>query len=188
MGVAVSRTRFAVQTALRRRDSMAVFAGVAVVYLVAYLTAVGHLSFGGRGIDLLVVDDPLSRAFEPIGYGQFEPIARLELPVATFLFSPVNTLVGLGLAGLVGLNLALTYLAWRQPQACGFASSSTGALAGLPALLSGAACCGPVVLIVLGVQASGVLLTVFDVLLPVAAVLLVGSLLWVGRKIDPSSV
>ncbi|WP_435178812.1 hypothetical protein [Halorussus sp. AFM4] len=161
---------------------------MAVLYLIAYLVAVGHLTLGGSGFNLLVVDQPLSRAFEPIGYGQFEPIARLELPIATFLFSPVNTAIGLGLAGLVGINLALTYLAWRQPQACGLASSSTGALAGLPALLSGAACCGPVVLLVLGIQASGVLLTAFNALLPIAALLLIGSLLWVSRKIDPATI
>jgi hypothetical protein len=55
----------------------------------------------------------------------------------------------------------------------------------LPAVLSGTACCGPVVLIVLGIQASGVLLTAFQFLLPFAALLLVGSLVLVGRQVDP---
>jgi hypothetical protein len=52
-------------------------------------------------------------------------------------------------------------------------------------LLSGTACCGPVILIVFGVQASSVLLTSFQYMLPVAALLLVGSLLLVGRRIEP---
>ena len=89
---------------------------------------------------------------------------------------------------LVGLNLALTYLAWTQPKACGIGESSSGLLAGLPALLSGTACCGPVLLLVVGIQASGVLITAFQFLLPVAALVLVGSLILVGRQITPSSV
>jgi hypothetical protein len=100
----------------------------------------------------------------------------------TYLFS-LNTVVGFGLAALVGLNLALTYLVWRQPAACGIGRSSTGLLASVPALLSGTACCGPVVLLVVGVQASGVLLTGFQLLLPIAVLLLVGSLVLVGRRV-----
>ena len=93
--------------------------------------------------------------------------------------------VGLGLAALVGGNLALTYLAWTQPAACGLGESSSGVLASLPAALSGTACCGPVVLIALGIQASGALLTAFQFLLPVSALLLAGSLVLVGRQIGP---
>ena len=77
---------------------------------------------------------------------------------------------------LVGLNLAATYLAWTQPKACELGLPSTAILASLPAVLSGTACCGPVVLIVLGIQASSVLLTAFQFLLPVAVLMLLGSL------------
>ena len=102
----------------------------------------------------------------------------------SLLFSPFDTLFGLGLAVLVGLNLALFYLAWTQPAACGI-DSATGAFAAVPALLSGTACCGPVLLLLLGVQASGLLLTAFDVLLPLAVVTLLGSLVLVSRNVDP---
>jgi len=184
---ALSRTRVAVGMVLRRRDAQAVMVGIGVGYLLAYLIAIGQLSFRGDAASLLVVDDPLSRALEPMGYGTFEPVARVELPGLTYLLSPVNAAIGMGLGGLVGLNLALTYLALTQPKACGIASSSAGAVAGLPALLSGAACCGPVVFLVLGIQASGVLLTAFDALLPLAAILLLGSLVWIGGKVDPTA-
>jgi len=82
----------------------------------------------------------------------------------------------------------VTYLVWTQPKACGIAGSSSGFLAGVPALLSGTACCGPVVLIVLGVQASGVLLTGVQSPLPAAAILLVGSLILLGRQVQPSAM
>jgi hypothetical protein len=40
-------------------------------------------------------------------------------------------------------------------------------------------------LIVLGIQASNTLLTAFQFLLPVSALLLVGSLVLVGRQVTP---
>ncbi|WP_433628256.1 hypothetical protein [Halomicrococcus sp. NG-SE-24] len=188
VGRTVSRTAFAVRAVLARTDARLVLLGVTLGYLLAYLYALGHLTPGGDGVELLVVSDPLSRMVEPTGTLTWEPVARLGLPFATLLVSPLDLLVGLGLAVLVGANLAVTYLAWRQPKACGLTRSSSGVLAAVPALLSGAACCGPVVLVVLGVQASGVLLTAFSALVPLAAVLLVASLLWVGRQVDPGAV
>jgi hypothetical protein len=44
------------------------------------------------------------------------------------------------------------------------------------------------VLVVLGIQASGVLLTAFQFLLPVAVLALVGSLVLVGRQVDGAAV
>ena len=182
---AVARTRRATALTLRRRDALLVFGGVTVGYLLVYLWAIGHLAPGVGGYELLVVADPLGSFLRPaLGPFSFTPVARVTVGPVTYLFS-LNTLLGLGLALLVGLNLALTFLAWTQPTACGIGQSSTGALASLPALLSGTACCGPVVLIALGVQASGVLLTTFQYLLPVAALLLVASLVLVGRQIEP---
>jgi len=186
VGRTVAQTGFAIRAALTRWDGRLVFAGVTLGYLLAYLAAVGHLNPGDGEVGWLVVDDPLARALQPMGALAWEPVARVEAEVVTLLVSPLDALLGLGLATLVGLNLAVTYLAWRQPAACGLARSSTGVLAAVPALLSGAACCGPVLLVVLGLQASGVLLTAFSALVPVAAVLLVASLLWVGRQVDPS--
>jgi hypothetical protein len=44
------------------------------------------------------------------------------------------------------------------------------------------------VLIALGIQATGLLLATFSVLVPAAALLLVGSLVYVGRTVDPNLV
>lgn len=184
----VSRTGFAVRTALGRPDGAAVFAGATVGYLLAYLWFSNLLAVGNGDVGLTVARNPLGRFFQPANSAlSFEPVALVEFGVGTYLFS-LNTFVGLGIALLVGMNLAVTYLAWRQPKACGIGSSSSGVLAGVPALLSGAACCGPIVLIVFGVQASGVVLTAFQWLVPAAVVLLVGSLLWIGRQVDPTLV
>ncbi|WP_276300537.1 hypothetical protein [Halorussus lipolyticus] len=189
ISLTLSRTRFAIGAALGRRDGQAVFGGVTLAYLVAYLWFSDLLAFGGRNggeFGFVVADDPLGRFFRPANSAlSFEPVALVEFGVGTYLFS-LNTFVGVAIALLVGLNLAVTYVAWRQPKACGIGSSSSGVLAGIPALLSGAACCGPIVLVIFGIQASSAVLTVFEWLIPAAVVLLVGSLLWVGRQVDPA--
>jgi hypothetical protein len=184
---AVSRTRAATASALGRRNGRLLFGTVAAGYLLAYLWAVGHLApgLGGYGVD--VVRNPVAAFVRPaLGPFSFTPVARVRLGPLTYLFS-LNTVLGAGLAALVGLNAVLTYLVWTRPAACGVGTRSTGVLASVPALLSGSACCGPVVLIALGIQASGALLTGFQLLLPVAALVLVGSLVLVGRQIDPTA-
>ncbi|QAU11901.1 hypothetical protein EKH57_03560 [Halorubrum sp. BOL3-1] len=183
---AVSRTIAATGAVFRRTDATLVVVGTAVGYLIAYLYALGHLAPGIGGFDLFVVSGAFEKFFRPeLGPFSFTPVARVSAGPVTYLFS-LNTVLGVGIAGLVGLNLGLTYLAWRQPAACGVGSSSSGVIASVPAVLSGTACCGPVVLIVLGIQASGIVVTAFQFLLPIAVVLLVGSLVLVGRQIDPA--
>ena len=182
VGSAVSRTRVAMAMTLRRRDGQAVFTVVTVVYLLVYLWGVGHLAAGLGGFSVTIVDDPFATLLQSEGAFSFRPIARVALGPITYLAS-LNTLLGGGVAALVGLNLSLSYLAWRQPAACGIGQSSSGLLAGIPALLSGTACCGPVVLIAVGIQASSALLTAFQFLLPAAVLMLVGSLLLVGRQV-----
>ncbi|WP_318569973.1 hypothetical protein [Salinigranum marinum] len=186
---ALSKTLVAVRGAVVRRDARAILVGVSLLYLGLYLYVLGHLRFtGGGGFDSLVVSDPLARMFESRGPLAFEPVAALVVGPLELLVAPVNVAIGAALALLVGVNLAVSFLAWRHPAACGIGSGARGSglLAGLPALLSGTACCGPVVLIALGIQASGVIVASFGFLVPAAALLLLGSLVYVGRQVDPT--
>lgn len=178
------RTWFAVRTALQRRGARAVTVVSAFGYLVVYLYAIDKLRFWADGFQLVVAEAP-AQQFVRQSFGTFtyEPVFLVELWVLTYQFS-MNTVIGLGVALLVGINLGVSYLAWRQPSSCGISSRSAGAFAGIPALLSGAACCAPVVVLVVGIQMTSTLLTVFELLLPIAVLLLVGSLLVVGRQID----
>ena len=175
--------------ALGRRDALTVVLTVTVLYLTGFLYLLTDLTIRpGVGFSVFVVDSPLVRMFES-GTGPFmhRPIALLELWVVVWEFSPLNTLLGLGIALLVGLNLGLSYLAITQPRACGM-SASAGAFASIPALLAGSACCAPVIFLVLGIQASGILLAGFQLLLPVSVVLLLVTLLYLAGTIDPTAL
>ena len=180
----LDRTGAALGVAVRRRDSLSVVVAATLSYLLVYLATVGDLALGGAGgVSVRVVDD-LSRAVASQGFFRFGAIAVVGAGPVTYLFSPLNAALALLLSVLVGANVGLTYLGLIQPRACGL-ESSTGVVAGIPALLSGAACCGPTILLVVGVQASATIITGFQFLVPLALVLLVGSLLAVGRRVDP---
>ncbi|ELY40232.1 hypothetical protein [Natronorubrum tibetense] len=184
----IRETKAATLLVVRRYDSLAVATVVMIGYLVAFLWAVGDLAVRPDvAADLIVVDDPLGRMFDRTGPASFEAVAMVDTGVVRILVSPVNVAIGLLLAGLVGVNLGLTYLAVVQPAACGIGAGS-GLLASFPALLSGTICCGPVVLIALGIQASGLMLTMFAWLLPVGIGLLLVSQVYVAGKIDSTAV
>lgn len=181
----VHRTRAAIGATLHRRDAGAILAVGTIGYLLAYSFAVGDLRPGVEGsVALQVVERPVSRMLMPAGFLTFEPVARLDAFGLTYLFSPIDAALAVALAVLVGANLALTYLGVVQPKACGL-RNSTGVLAAVPALFSGAACCGPIIFVAVGIQATGALITGFRYLVPVAFVLLIGSLLLVGRQVEP---
>jgi len=183
------RTWSLVTGLLARPGTLLLFLAVTVAYLTAFLIVMQDFTFNfGAGFSSFFVAEPLTRMFEP-GPGQFqyEAIAVFEIGVGTWVFSPINTAIGLFISVLVGLNLALSYLAVTQPRSCGI-ETGTGVLSAIPALLAGSACCGPVIFLVIGIQAGGVILTAFQWLLPVAVLVLIGSLGFVAGKVDPTAV
>lgn len=158
-------------------------AALGAVYLVLFLVALQDITAGGRGFQLLTTD--WIRMFDRTGAIAFEPIARVTLPGLTILLSPLNILIGLVLAVLAGLNLMVTWIAFRQPKACGF-NRSTGIIASLPALVAGSACCAPAIVLILGLQISSLFISVFQALIPASIVLLVVALVAMLRRTDPT--
>lgn len=194
----VRRTGFAVRASLGRRDGRATFAVVWVAYFLAYAVGLNHLGLRGDAangpaddrapaVDLVVASDPLGLVTRRIAPFQYEPIALVTIGPVEYLFAPVNVAVGLGLAALVGVTLAVSVVARRGPAACRIGAGA-GAAAGIPGLLSGFVCCGPTLLLVIGVQASAGLLAVMQWFLPLAVLGLVATLLWVGSRVDPAAV
>ena len=191
------RTGFAIRAALGRRDGQLTLGVVATLYVLLYAVGLGHLGrrTGGGGtaatdepfFDLFVVSDPLAAATTRVAPFQYETVALVTVGPVEYLFSPVNATVGILLGGLVGVTMAVSVVAWRGPSACRIGTGA-GAAAGVPGLLSGFVCCGPTILLVIGVQASAGLLAAMQWFLPLAVVALLATLLWVGSKVNPEAV
>lgn len=177
------QTAVAIRGALSRRDGRATLTLAGVTYFAVYLVGLGYLGLGQSGLELSVVADPLARATQLRSPFQWEPVALVVAGPVELLVSPLNVVLGSLLAGLVGINLAVSVAAYRGPSACRLGTGA-GAAAGVPGLLSGFACCGPTVLLVVGLQASATVLTVFQWLVPLTVIALVGTLLWVGTKVE----
>ncbi|MEF8772118.1 hypothetical protein [Halodesulfurarchaeum sp.] len=181
----VRRTRVAIQRALGRRDGQFTFLAVTVGYLVTYLWAIRHLTFSGTGgFDVFVVENPAALALRQRSAFLFETVARIEVGSVVYLLGPVNILIGLCLAALVGVTLAVSIVSWRAPAACRIGAGA-GASASIPGLISGFACCGPQLIVVIGLQASAGLIAAMQWMVPLAVVLLLGTLFWVGSRVDP---
>lgn len=176
------------RVAVGRRDLGALAAATALGYGTVYLAAIGQLSLGGDGVSLLVVDDPASRALRRTAAFSFEPVALVGVGPVEWLFAPVNVALGLGLGALVGSNLAVALLARRHPAACDAGTGAVGAVAGIPALLSGAACCGPTLLIALGVAGAGAFVGPLAAALPLSALLLVVGLVYATSGVAVDAV
>lgn len=108
----------------------------------------------------------------------FESIGVVHLsPYVTFFLSIPNLIFALFLGYLVGLNLAVGYYSFRKLGLSG--SKGVVNLVGtIPAILGGAACCVPTLILVLGLQLTATLTTIWPWLVPASIVLLVGSLFW----------
>lgn len=182
------RTGLVVRGSLGRWDGRTSFSAVTAVYLLTYLWAIRHLTLSGTGgFGLFVVDDPVGMALRQRSAFLFETVATVEVGPVVYLFGPINLLLGLGLATLVGITLAVSVVSWRSRSACRLGAGA-GAGAGLPGLVSGFACCGPQLLVVAGLQASAGLVAAMQWMVPLAVVALLGTLLWVGSQVPPETV
>jgi hypothetical protein len=178
-----------VRQILAWRRTRRVVAVSALVYVALYLYGVGDWRYGGQAFRVQVSDRVGEVLFRSLGPFQFEPVALLESPWVTFLFSPVNTLIALALGLLVGLNIAYAYVALTYRTSCSVASYNPGLLGSAMGLIAGSACCGPTIFLVLGLQASASVMAVFGWLVPLAGLLLLGSLWWSANRVQlPSGI
>ena len=161
----------------------------ALAYVVVYLYGLGDWRYGGQAFRVQVSDRVGEVLFRSLGPFQFEPVVLLESPWITFLFSPVNILIALVLGLLVGLNIAYAYVALAYRAGCSVGSYHSGLLGSTMGLIAGSACCGPTLFLVLGLQATASVMAVFGWLVPLAGLLLLGSLWWSANGVQlPSDI
>lgn len=150
-----------------------------LIYAFIYLWAIGDLNFHGWRPDFSMIwaQAPMEMLFKQRNLFYFEGIGVINLPLATYLFSPVNLVIAMLLGFLVGLNLAFIYLSIKQSEAYQGRNVLT-LLTSIPALLAGTTCSAPLILVLLDIQASAGVLTFFSILVPIALLLLLGALIF----------
>lgn len=175
--------------ALAGRRGRRILAIAATVVLALYLLAIGDVAISpsGRWAGAPAVRFNPEGVFRARAPWLFEPVLELHPGAHVAVFaSPVNLVLGLIVAVLAGLNIALAAHAAAQAAACrnpGYSRS----LAVLPAFLLGFACCVPTFVLALGAGTAAailpVLLPVQPLFYPLTLILLIGSLLWGVHRI-----
>lgn len=178
----LQKTRTVVKTVVTRRRYRRITVVIGLLYLIAFLLAVQNLSIPGG--QTMARAGNVSAMFRRTGFLLFDAVAIVQTPLFTLLVSPINILMGIVLSAIVGLNLTMSYVAWRQPRACSV-NRATGMVGMFPALFAGGACCAPTVLLILGIQATATVITASQWMIPLAFALLLGSLIWIAQKTKP---
>lgn len=159
------------------------------LYLVIYLAATQHLIFTSRvGQEesffiLKISPDWPKLLFRMRAPFLFESIGTIYLGNVKIFLSIPNILIGTLLGTLVTANIATSYYSFKKLGLHG--PQGIGALLGtIPAIVSGAACCVPTLILVIGVQLTATLATVWSFFVPLSALLLLVSLYWSLRRIQ----
>lgn len=157
---------------------------VVLGYSVLYLSATELLTWIGWG---QVIDISISSQWADLILRQratflFEAIGTFTVgPIQLFLSIP-NIILSLFLGVLVGLNIMVVIYQFQKLGLRGL--QGIGMLIGtIPAILSGAACCVPTIILVIGLQMTATLATIWSFLIPLSVILLLVSLWWSLRKI-----
>jgi hypothetical protein len=159
--------------------------------MVLYLAAMNYLVVTPRDTQSLLAVEVLPEwrnlVFRQRAPFLFEPIGVVHVaPLAIFLSIP-NLVIAIVLGLLVGANVAASYYGFRELGMRGV--RGLHALIGtVPALISGAACCVPTLILVIGLQLTATVATVWSWLVPISAVLLVISLWWSLRRMVAEGV
>jgi hypothetical protein len=113
----------------------------------------------------------------------FESIGVIYIgPIKLFL-SIGNFLIALVLGILVGSNISVSYFGFRSLSLRG-ARGIVSLIGTIPAIIGGAACCVPTLILVIGLQLTATLAAVWSYFVPLSAVLLILSLWWSLRRIQ----
>lgn len=159
-----------------------------IIYSLIYLAATQHLIFTSRGQVADFFTFKLLPGWQDLLFRQrapflFEPIGAFYLgPNLKFFLSIPNLFLALLLGSLVGANIATSYYSFKKLGLSGV-KGFQALLATLPAIVTGSACCVPTLILVIGLQLTATLATVWSFFVPLSVILLLGSLYWSARRI-----
>jgi hypothetical protein len=111
----------------------------------------------------------------------FESIGVIYLgPIKLFL-SIGNFLIALILGVLVGANISVSYFSFRSLSLRG-TKGFVSLIGTIPAIIGGAACCVPTLILVIGLQLTATLAAIWSYFVPLSAFLLLVSIWWSLRR------
>lgn len=160
-----------------------------IVYFIVYLAATRFLILSFRiepmesffGFKLL--SNWTELIFRQRSPFLFESIGVIYIgPIKLFL-SIGNFLIALVLGILVGSNISVSYFGFRSLSLRG-AKGIVSLIGTIPAIIGGAACCVPTLILVIGLQLTATLAAIWSYFVPLSAVLLILSLWWSLRRIQ----
>jgi hypothetical protein len=148
-------------------------------YVVLYLAAMQYLIVAPGDTESLfglnILPHWQDLVFRQRGPFLFEPVGVLHLASVVVFLSIPNIVIAIVLGLLVATNIAVSYYGFRALGMRG--PRGIHALIGtIPALVSGAACCVPTLILVIGLQLTATVAAVWSWLVPISALLLLGSL------------
>ena len=147
-------------------------------YAALYLAAAQLLVWqGGAEFSTTLSTDWQSLLFRKRAPFLYEPVGVVALgPLQLYLAGP-NILIALFLGILVGLNAAVSYHGFRALSFQGVRGLAS-LLGTIPALIGGAACCVPTLILVIGLQMSATLIAMWPLFVPASVMLLIAALWW----------
>jgi len=169
---------------IQHRAPIAIAVGIG--YMALYLYMLGDLGFGASGWDLRVSRQWPTLWLKARAPFQFEGIAMIHAGWLSWIISPLNLAIAAVLGWLLAANTDGAIALRQAPPACRAPGAGTGALAALPALLAGGACCAPALILLIGLPSLGAVAGLFSWLVPVAMVALAASRWWQRRLAAPA--
>ncbi len=169
--------------------AVALLLGYAVLYLLVAKALVvdtsGHFSRFGT-LPLLLSTSLEARSLTDWIAPAFVLYLTDSVVLAPSLPAIVTVLV---LGALVGTNGAMAVeAAVRRPLACAVGGGPWWIAAILPSFLASFSCCAPTILLLLGAGAAGAVISVIPFVVPLAALLLLGSLVWSARRLQRTTI
>lgn len=166
---------------------------VFVLYVIIYLAATQFLIFVQRipmaegFFELKVLENWQDLMFRQRAPFLFESIGALYLGGIKIFISVPNILIAALLGVLVAFNISVSYYSFRALSLRG-ARGFMDLLGTVPAIVSGAACCVPTLILVIGLQLTAGLATLWSFFVPLSFVLLIASLWWGLYKIKNKKI
>lgn len=161
---------------------------VFVLYVIIYLAATQFLIFVQRVpmaegfFELKILENWRELIFRQRAPFLFESIGALYFGGIKVFISVPNILIAALLGILVALNISVSYYSFRALSLRG-TRGIMGLLGTVPAIVSGAACCVPTLILVIGLQLTATLAVLWSFFVPLSFVLLIAALWWALYKI-----